>query len=90
MAASAMRVKDLKGIAPTFRLNPLSLGLILGAVVGSWLLFPVFVVAYKLDLLTLYQAETLLARLNFCAKVSYGCCQCCKACSDAITMKAGL
>ncbi|KAK9843250.1 hypothetical protein WJX74_009238 [Apatococcus lobatus] len=68
MAASAMRVKDLKGILPTFKLNPLSLGLILGAVVGCWLLFPVFILAYKADMLSLYQAETLLARLNFCAK----------------------
>ena len=70
MTASTMRVKDLEGISPTFKLNPLSLGLILAAVVGSWLLFPTFILAYKADMLSLYQAEALLARLNFCTKVS--------------------
>lgn len=73
MATAALRVKDLKGILPPFKLNPLSLKLVLGAVVGSWLLFPFFILAYKADLLTLYQAETLLSRLNFCSKVSYTC-----------------
>ena len=69
MAASALRIKDLKGITDLFKLNTFSLQMILFLVVGSWLFFPFAILAYKAGVLTLLESETLLVQANFCAKV---------------------
>ena len=75
MAASALRIKDLKGISHLFKLNTFSLQMILLLVVGTWLFFPAAILAYKAGVLTLFQSEALLVRVNFCAKVSHTSCQ---------------
>ena len=72
MAASALRVKNLAGTIELFRLSSFNLQMILLLVVGSWLFFPIAILAFRLGMVTMLQAETILVQANFGAKVMEG------------------
>lgn len=69
MASSAWRVKDLAGTEEAFKLHSLSLRMILVAILSSWLLFPLVILCFNVNLLSVAQSEWLLQRANFCSKV---------------------